>query len=233
MAAPVIASTPTTAVTSGNQTSLTINKPTGVASGDLLVGIVQADAGTTWTDPTGWTHDANTFDSSDSSGAGSTQTRMSYRVADGTEGASFQWSSGTSRGLCGIIYRITGQAASAFITKAIDTTQTSFSSTATSPSLACPTNHCLVLWGGSLDNTRTISSVSGATLTVNQDVAGGFANNGVLFATGNSTDSGTNANTGTATWTLSSAATLTWLGYTIVIKPPSAAGGLLLKRRRD
>jgi hypothetical protein len=71
----VRASTQATALSTN---SLTINKPAGVQSGDLLIAFVLATGTRTWTPPSGFTEtlDSNTR-------------QFSYRVADGTEGASF------------------------------------------------------------------------------------------------------------------------------------------------
>jgi hypothetical protein len=64
-------------------TSVTVNKPTGTATGDIMffVGGSAAGANRNWTQLTGWTE---IFDEGNSPSLG-----IQYRVVDGSEGASF------------------------------------------------------------------------------------------------------------------------------------------------
>ena len=70
------------ASTSGsNQNDLTINKPTGTREGDLMVAVVNNSNTCTWTGDTGWTEVAD-------QGTGAA-TRIAYKVAGASEGASY------------------------------------------------------------------------------------------------------------------------------------------------
>lgn len=95
MAVPVIQSE--TAADSGGSgaTSITINKPTGVVSGDLLVAILGSDDNTNndqWGGPhTGWTKIQ-----SGGTAASDAHLGVFYREADGTEGSSFSFTHGGS-----------------------------------------------------------------------------------------------------------------------------------------
>lgn len=75
--------TPTVA-TAATVSTITVNKPTGTASGDLLRVLLMAAADRTWTVPAGWALIPGT--------TAGTRTVALYRVADGTEGASFSFS---------------------------------------------------------------------------------------------------------------------------------------------
>ena len=77
--------------------SLVINKPTGTASGDFLVCFIVISANATITPPTGWTTEVNA--------AG---VKCYARLCDGTEGASFTFTRGTTtNNIVGNIVRFT------------------------------------------------------------------------------------------------------------------------------
>lgn len=75
-------------------TGLTINKPSGVVSGDTLVAIV-AGGGVTWTGDTGWTE---AIDQGALPGI-----RVAYKTAGGSEGASYTFTGSSSSTKFGII----------------------------------------------------------------------------------------------------------------------------------
>ena len=83
-------------------TSLTINKPTGVVSGDLMIAsISQRASGTAPTAPVGWTLISSTaFGAS-----GARAAALFYRLANGTEGATFTFTlaAGSTDGSGGIV----------------------------------------------------------------------------------------------------------------------------------
>ena len=83
---------------SGTGASLTITKPSNTASGDLMVAVMAHSSGTgTWTGDTGWTEAAE-FTSDDP------HLRIAYKVAGGSEGASYTFTcSSSSRLLSGTI----------------------------------------------------------------------------------------------------------------------------------
>jgi hypothetical protein len=101
MAVPVVASSTSFADTT-NQTSRTVNKPSGVASGDLLVIGVSIDTNATVTTPTGFTQIVNQV-----SVELDCRLAVFWRVADGSEGSTFTIAS-SSEIACGACIRITG-----------------------------------------------------------------------------------------------------------------------------
>lgn len=163
MAVPIIQSSASFADTS-NQTSRTINKPTGTASGDLLILSVSIDAAATVTTPTGFTLERRVIEPS-----GSMSLYQFYRVADGTEGATFTIDS-TSEYATGVILRITGAESTGYL----DTFSTAkgeldTSSVAYLPDVYASGNDSLILSiigvdGGSI----TVGTPSGFTSVVNQ-----------------------------------------------------------------
>lgn len=84
--------------TTGNtsqSTTLVITKPSGIVNGDLLVAVLGGTV--SWTQPAGWTEVVDT--------AGVT---LSYRVADGSEGATLTYTHSSSEYLAGAILVIRG-----------------------------------------------------------------------------------------------------------------------------
>lgn len=84
--------TGTQTATANSGTTLTINKPTGTAVGDLLWAFMVAQGSSAvWTTPSGWTQAAaiEVFTSGGNCAA-------FYRIADGSEGASFVFTYGTT-----------------------------------------------------------------------------------------------------------------------------------------
>ena len=79
--------------------TLTITKPSGVVAGDLLIAVLVANASGGWNLLSGWTRLNNiVIDPS---------TSIQFRIADGTEGASFAFLGGSARG-SGTVMRFTG-----------------------------------------------------------------------------------------------------------------------------
>jgi hypothetical protein len=80
-------------------TNLSINVPTGTVSGDLMIAVMGGDGGTavTWTSPAGWTEVA------DQSGGVKPGMCVSYRVADGSEPASYSFTSSANSRSAGSI----------------------------------------------------------------------------------------------------------------------------------
>lgn len=95
------------ALASDTGTSVTVTKPTSTASGDVLLAVV-VYAGTFSTETvacTGWTNAEHTYDSGNDTGCA-----LLYRIAGGSEGASYAFTIGNSAdNIYGQIYRFTGQ----------------------------------------------------------------------------------------------------------------------------
>lgn len=107
MALPVVESVSTTAWASA--TSVTTDKPSGLAVGDLMVGVVAYTSGRTLTYPTGWQsfNDGTVTDGTFLS----RNINLSFKVADSSDVAAsnFTWSiSGGAENCAGGILRISG-----------------------------------------------------------------------------------------------------------------------------
>ena len=107
--------TATTATTGQNSTNLTINLPAGVVAGDVMLAVISKNAQTigATTPPSGWTQvDARNLNTT--SANNKTQGSVFYRVADGSEGASFSFglgggmSASASNGASGAIVAFSG-----------------------------------------------------------------------------------------------------------------------------
>jgi len=122
-----------TTASKGSGTTLTINKPTGVNNGDLLIAVLIANGNGGWNQLSGWTRLNNiVVDPS---------TSVQYRIADGTEGASFGFV-GASVRASGTIMRFTGAGV-----PYVGTANASVSNTTphTAPSLTITSNFSLQL----------------------------------------------------------------------------------------
>lgn len=126
---PVYQSNTTASKSTG--TTLTINKPSGVVAGDLLVAVLVANQTAGWNQLTGWARLINSV--TDPS------TSFQYRIADGTEGASFGFV-GASIRASGTVIRFTN-AASTYV----GTVSTGSSASQTAPSVTITKNKSLVL----------------------------------------------------------------------------------------
>jgi hypothetical protein len=76
-------------------TTLVINKPTGVQEGDLMVAVMATDSSVTWTGDTSWTEVSDT--------GNRTGLRIAWKRAGASEGASYTFTSSSSRRLSGVI----------------------------------------------------------------------------------------------------------------------------------
>ena len=82
----------TTALAAQSSTSISLNKPSGVVAGDVLLAVITKNVQTIGTTgpPSGWTQvDARGINTT--SANNKTHGSVFYRVADGTEGASFSF----------------------------------------------------------------------------------------------------------------------------------------------
>jgi len=86
-----------------NGTTLVINKPAGTINGDLMIAFMAGNSATTWTGDTGWTEIAD-------QGSNSPSTRIAYKVAGSSEGASYTFTNANSGGLSGSILTYRGAA---------------------------------------------------------------------------------------------------------------------------
>jgi hypothetical protein len=209
-------------------TSITVSKPSGTASGDLLIGVVVTDGNAgTFTPPSSWTLiNAGTADP----GGIADQVTLGawYKIAGGSEPASYQWTWTNSEAVYAFIIRITGHNSSNPINVWGVATG---SSTGTSITITCPTvtttvNDTLVLRIFGADRAMllgsyptghtgiTFGSSSGDNTTMYQ------CTGGAAYKT-----QATAGATGTAAFTATPnvSATEEWRALTIAIAPPAAA----------
>lgn len=99
MAAPQVQATNTS---NGSGTVHTVNLPTGIVSGELILIFVHSDGGPTFTPPTGFTLVNNLTNGGAVAGA------IFKKIADGSEGATVTFNTSASETTAHIAYRISG-----------------------------------------------------------------------------------------------------------------------------
>lgn len=163
---PVIASSAFAYQASGTA-NLTVSKPSGVVSGDLLVAIMwtaRTGASRSWTQPGGWTE---AYDSGSSSNM---NMAVAYKVAGGSEPSSYTFTlSNTDRNMQGIILRVpkaawqAGGPAAAFVLSGGDVS---------APSITAARGLLIAVFTGEQANT-TYSTPSGMSpFTADSDGSG-------------------------------------------------------------
>jgi hypothetical protein len=85
-----------TGATAFSTTSLVLSKPTGTREGDLMIAMMAANGATSWTGDTDWIEIADQTSAAPA-------LRVAYKVAGPSEGASYTFTSGSSRILRGIL----------------------------------------------------------------------------------------------------------------------------------
>jgi len=137
MAWSFVAATTRAAATSPESiTSIPLTKPTGTASGHLLVAILQEWSGigsAAYTAPTGWTLICHEDDDA-GAGTGNDSTTVWYKIAGASEPTSYTWTSSQASEFCGGIVAYSGGASSS----PVDTSSaanTGTSATITSPAI--------------------------------------------------------------------------------------------------
>jgi hypothetical protein len=93
----------TTAQTGSGSSSLAINVPTGVVAGDVMLATVDAEGGTGFTPPSGWSS-TGLFNAASNVG----WSAVYFHVATSSEPASYSWSLGSSRKAAGKIVSYVG-----------------------------------------------------------------------------------------------------------------------------
>ena len=168
-AGPVVESSTTYSSTTTAST-ITMAKPAGTVSGDLLVAVccLDGDVSTSWTNTTGW---AEVF--FDPNGAGRNASMGVYSlVAGGSEPSTYTFTSPTgSDARAGLILRISGQGATFLdrvVNAVVDTTSnaTDVVNDGTPPSINFTPNvdNCLILqtlWGATMDASDSNAVISG------------------------------------------------------------------------
>ncbi|MEF3692027.1 MAG: hypothetical protein V3574_03165, partial [Candidatus Moraniibacteriota bacterium] len=197
----------------GNVTSHTVNLPSGISSGNLLIVSFSNDGSDTVTWPSGWTGLFST--------ANGTANRLSaaYRIADGSEGTTITVTTSGSQGSAHTSYRITGHYSGA--APAVGTAATGSSVNPDSPSLTPSWGAEDTLWlsvygwdsNASNSSYPTNYSLGQVTNLYNQTVHGaGIASAGYNL-------NASSQDPGTATLS----ATETWVANTLAIRPMVAS----------
>lgn len=224
MAAPVLEGFETN--TSGSALSITINKPSGVVSGDLLLAILGVEdfsGGDPWGTPTGWTKLGNV------AGAPGCDFQVFYRVSDGSEGASetFSHNFGFGVELLGWYIRISGVDTTTPI-NVFGTSGSGSGSSIVASSVTTTAADCLAFAICAFDGSDGLPySISGtgwpSTIATNQELASNTGGSGVSAAwvvkTVSSAGSSENA-------TFTASASDDFVSRQLAIAPAAGGGGL-------
>lgn len=164
MASPVDAARTPTSITASTASPLSINLPSSISAGHLLVMIIRSPSGATFTTPSGWTAlvSNNTADGSDDT------TSIYYRIADGAEGATVSVTVSASTKASAVVWRITGS--SSTDAPQLSTIATG-NSTVPDPTTVTPTGGSkdyLFLWLGGWEGEQTSPPTSDLTNYVNE-----------------------------------------------------------------
>lgn len=220
MAAPSVAAVSTTDITSAT-TPWSVNLPSGIQSGDLLVLLMRTASTVTITTPSGWTLLASsTADSSND------VTAVYWRRATGTEGSTVSVSlSGSAKG-CAMVWRITG-AADPNITAAA----TGTSANPDPPATPALTGDYLFLWLGGWEGEQT-NPPGGSPPFYSKDGGAGSGTAGSI-ATNCRVAGASRQRTGLASqsedpeaWTIS--ASDDWTAFTLYVTEPAAPKSLAI-----
>jgi hypothetical protein len=229
VAVVVASSTRTAAALLSGSVSVSSNKPTGTASGDLLIAFylgASTGAPTTVGNQAGFTLiRART----DLSAGFYYQAAAYYRVADGSEGASFTFTE-TTTGPSGsdlIINRVTGAAASSFINASNDSLTTAAVNNPTAPSVTTTVANTLLLVyaqgaAGSANTGSDWATTASSGFAIASGSALNDAGNQWYIAAESKAQAATGA-TGTFTVPFSGVVNTIFQAITLAIAPPAAA----------
>lgn len=191
---------------SASSTTVNVAKPSGVQSGDLLLAVLACATNRTFTTPAGWTLLTDDSDGDDLT------VRTYYRVVDGSEGASFTYSTNSPTSflaLC-VAYRgvdtVSPIDASGANTGVVNTTVSCPSITTTGPNRR-------IVAAGVARPYNNLSAAPGGTTEVESNVGNNVSARVVEF------EQAAAGNTGTTSFTVSSSSYLH--GVTIALTPGS------------
>ena len=197
-----------TSVTGGGPT-LSVNKPTGTASNDLILLFVQTEsASTAPTTPTGFTYLGGK-----TSTLQSMRVDVYYRVADGTEGSTFSVTGGTGVGWMEIIcHTVAGGATSSPVDVSSSNANTTSGTAVTGTSVTTTAVDEILFYGIDWNGGSAPSTPTGYTSLLSDGVTGFSLSSLVQSSSG-------------ATGTISSTITSSdaWITWVVAIKP--AGGG--------
>lgn len=223
-----------TAVTANvNSTSVALTKPSGVVAGDLLIAIFGCSGQTSITPPSGFTV-ISTYASNAING----NFWNGWKVADGTEGASFTFSTPGSAEMGGMVMRISGANNSSPIgaTGQVNAREGAYQdSPFTTMSITPAAANSLLVYGIVVDDITSYGIDSYAIATDNptwtEQCDSGSLGMNIAVATG---PRAAVTATGNATWNLVNADTyITVSGFIFAISPalPSIPNKIYFKRQ--
>lgn len=195
--------------------SMPVNLPSSIASGDLLIAIAEVRNSGTWTLPSGWTQ---LFSPVAAGGVG--DFTAFYRICDGTEGSTATWTASVASTASWQVRQITNWQGT---TPPEVTTANSGGAVSTNnpPSLTPSWGADNTLWLAVMGDTAQTVSITGAPtnyddLTSNSVSSGGSAcNTGSAFRqTNTATEDPAGFTTGSDRW---------WMAATIAIRPVASA----------
>jgi hypothetical protein len=208
MAAPAFQSVQV--ATTAGATSLAITKPTSLAAGDLLIAHITVRVTTAVTAPAGWTLIQSSVRSAHQTGAW-------YRLADGTEGASFSWSWATSVKAVGAVCRVTGSHQTTPINVTGSVATTGVASSVAAPSITTTADECLLFgFAYSADN-KTFTSPGSMTERWDQQTT----NFNDVYHAGATETLGAAGATGTRTFASGDGSTLDGGAFLFAVAPPA------------
>lgn len=194
-------------------TSMAVNLPASISSGDLLIAIVEVRNSGTWTKPTGWTQ---IFAPVAAGGVG--DFTAFYKIADGTEGSTATWTASVASTASWQVRKITDWDGTA-APEAATANSGGAVSTNNPPSLTPSWGADNTIWLAVMGDTAQTVSITGAPanysdITANPISSGGAAvNTGSAYRTNNTaTEDPGGFSTGSDRW---------WVAATIAIKPSS------------
>lgn len=212
MSVPVVASSSSNTLGSG--TSLAITKPSGLASGDLLVAFVVANGTPTLGTPAGWT----AIGSQVTDGFSACRAHRWWKKADSTDAAAtdFTFTRSTSGSMAGGILRITGfDDVSASPVNVTATGSATSGTSQTSPAVTTTVADCLILRAMGTDSNTTTITTAGVTDVWN------VAQTNARHALGTEPQASAGS-TGTETWTFNTGNQM--VATTVAIAPGSGGG---------
>lgn len=195
---------------------VTITKPSGTTSGDLLIAHIIAYLGTDITPPSGWA----TLEEVD---YGSSLRGVYYLIAGGSEPSEYVWDITVSASdrACGAIARISGADTTTPVNVYGYNQYTGDSETDQSPSVTTTVNDCLLLLVAGLGYGGSSYTVP-ASSTEQWFVASGASIVGSVGATDSQASAGA---TGTKQWSISGTFGGGFVLWNIAIAPTGGGGG--------
>ena len=135
----------------GSSTSLTVNKPAGTQQGDVMVAVMSASSGVSWTGATDWVEVADQ--------GVSPSLRVAYKVADSSEGADYTFTTSGAADLSGVIvtYRGASWGGSANIVS---------TSSLLPPGVVAPTNRSVAFIAAAYNSITAFTATGYSTLVL-------------------------------------------------------------------